>query len=55
MNFSEEAAHNGCGLTLNAISRQSPDVLKNHASLAMPLAFLAMHEAVPGELHLRTE
>ncbi|WAR24119.1 ECM29-like protein [Mya arenaria] len=40
----EEAAHNGCGLTLHAISQQSSDILKRHASLTMPLAFLAMHE-----------
>lgn len=40
----DEAAHNGCGLTLHAISQHSPDVLRRHASLAMPLAFLAMHE-----------
>ncbi|KAL4235658.1 hypothetical protein ACF0H5_004053 [Mactra antiquata] len=40
----EEAAHHGCGLTLHAVSQQSPDILKRHASLAMPLAFLAMHE-----------
>lgn len=46
--FLEEAAHNGCGLTLHAISQQSPDILKSHAALAMPLAFLAMHEALPG-------
>lgn len=44
----EEAAHHGCGLTLNAVSQQSPDILKRHASLAMPLAFLAMHEDTPG-------
>ena len=47
--FSEEAAHHGCGLTLHAISQQSPDILRRHATLAMPLAFLAMHEKKEGK------
>ncbi|MFT7807466.1 proteasome-associated protein ECM29 homolog [Arapaima gigas] len=34
-----------CALTVHAISHYSPDVLKNHAELALPLAFLGMHEA----------
>ena len=46
--ISEEAAHHGCGLTLHAISQQSPDILRRHATLAMPLAFLAMHEKKEG-------
>lgn len=46
--FVDEAAHNGCGLTLHAISQQSPDILKRHATVAMPLAFLAMHESIAG-------
>ena len=33
-----------CGVTLQAISQRSPDVLKRHTALALPLAFLAMHE-----------
>ncbi|KAL3868785.1 hypothetical protein ACJMK2_041546 [Sinanodonta woodiana] len=40
----DEASHNGCGLALHAISQQNPDILHRHAALAMPLAFLAMHE-----------
>ncbi|KAH9523696.1 hypothetical protein Btru_040672 [Bulinus truncatus] len=33
-----------CSVTLHAISEQSPDTLRRHANLAMPLAFFAMHE-----------
>ncbi|KAM4053541.1 proteasome adapter and scaffold protein ECM29 isoform 2-T2 [Anomaloglossus baeobatrachus] len=41
----EEAAYRtGCTLTIHAISRYSPDVLKNHSAMVLPLAFLAMHE-----------
>ena len=36
-----------CVLTLHAISHYSPDVLKGHAGLALPLAFLGMHQ-LPG-------
>ncbi|MEQ2214850.1 hypothetical protein XENOCAPTIV_021913, partial [Xenoophorus captivus] len=36
-----------CALTLHAISHYSPDVLKAHAGVALPLAFLGMHQA-PG-------
>ena len=50
--FVEEAAHQGCGLTLHAISQQSPDTLRRHATLAMPLAFLAMHEKKDGKVFL---
>ncbi|EMP30775.1 Proteasome-associated protein ECM29 like protein [Chelonia mydas] len=38
----------GCALTVHAIGRYSPDVLKNHAKQVLPLAFLGMHE-VPDE------
>jgi len=34
-------------LTVHAISHYSPDVLKGHAVVALPLAFLGMHQA-PG-------
>ncbi|MGH0165168.1 UNVERIFIED_CONTAM: hypothetical protein FKN15_048878 [Acipenser sinensis] len=34
-----------CALTVHAIGHYSPDVLKNHAEQALPLAFLGMHEA----------
>ncbi|KAG2466369.1 ECM29 protein, partial [Polypterus senegalus] len=37
-----------CALTIHAIGHYSPDVLKNHAEQALPLAFLGMHE-VPDE------
>ncbi|XP_064625293.1 proteasome adapter and scaffold protein ECM29-like isoform X2 [Lineus longissimus] len=43
----EESAKKSCGYALNAMSRHAPDILKRHASLALPLAFLAMHEKVP--------
>ncbi|XP_059513619.1 proteasome adapter and scaffold protein ECM29 isoform X7 [Myotis daubentonii] len=33
-----------CALTIHAIGRYSPDVLKNHAKEVLPLAFLGMHE-----------
>ena len=32
-------------LTVHAISHYSPDVLKAHAGVALPLAFLGMHQA----------
>lgn len=51
----EEAAHQGCGLTLHAISLQSPDTLRRHATLAMPLAFLAMHEKKEEKSKVRDE
>uniref|UniRef100_A0A8C9VU15 Ecm29 proteasome adaptor and scaffold n=1 Tax=Scleropages formosus TaxID=113540 RepID=A0A8C9VU15_SCLFO len=38
-----------CALTAHAISNYSPDVLKNHAELALPLAFLGMHEVLDEE------
>ncbi|KAJ7417539.1 proteasome-associated protein ECM29 isoform X2 [Willisornis vidua] len=34
----------GCALTVHAMGRYSPDVLKNHAKHVLPLAFLGMHE-----------
>ncbi|XP_023685449.2 proteasome adapter and scaffold protein ECM29 [Paramormyrops kingsleyae] len=42
----EDATYkSSCALTANAISQYSPDVLKNHGTSALPLAFLGMHEA----------
>ncbi|ELW70579.1 Proteasome-associated protein ECM29 like protein [Tupaia chinensis] len=38
-----------CALTIHAIGRYSPDVLKNHAKEVLPLAFLGMHEIVDEE------
>ncbi|XP_060720500.1 proteasome adapter and scaffold protein ECM29 [Tachysurus vachellii] len=41
----EEAVYkSSCCLTVHAISQYSPDVLKAHASMALPLAFLGMHQ-----------
>ncbi|XP_053321854.1 proteasome adapter and scaffold protein ECM29 [Spea bombifrons] len=44
MEKEEPAYRTGCTLTVHAISRYSPDVLKNHSAVVLPLAFLAMHE-----------
>ncbi|OXB77147.1 UNVERIFIED_CONTAM: hypothetical protein H355_014718 [Colinus virginianus] len=45
----EEAVYRtGCALTVHAMGRYSPDVVKNHAKQVLPLAFLGMHE-VPDE------
>ncbi|KAM4708609.1 proteasome adapter and scaffold protein ECM29 [Discoglossus pictus] len=44
MEKEEPAYRLGCTLTVHAMSRYSPDVLKNHAEVVLPLAFLAMHE-----------
>ncbi|KAK7476082.1 hypothetical protein BaRGS_00032709 [Batillaria attramentaria] len=38
------SAKSACGVTLHAISQHASDQLRRHASLAMPLAFFAMHE-----------
>lgn len=46
--ISEQVYKTACALTVNAIGRYSPDVLKNQAKLVLPLAFLGMHE-VPEE------
>uniref|UniRef100_T1J5P2 TOG domain-containing protein n=1 Tax=Strigamia maritima TaxID=126957 RepID=T1J5P2_STRMM len=43
MEKEEENLRISCGSTLQAIARYSPDVLKEHAAQALPLAFLAMH------------
>ncbi|XP_061108083.1 proteasome adapter and scaffold protein ECM29 isoform X2 [Conger conger] len=40
----EPVYKSSCALTVHAIGHYSPDVLKNHAGLALPLAFLGMHE-----------
>ncbi|XP_040217375.1 proteasome adapter and scaffold protein ECM29 isoform X2 [Rana temporaria] len=45
MEKEEPVYRSGCTLTIHAISRYSPDVLKNHSGFVLPLAFLAMHEA----------
>ncbi|XP_021353886.1 proteasome-associated protein ECM29 homolog [Mizuhopecten yessoensis] len=45
----EESARLACGLTLHSMSLHSPDILKRHATQAMPLAFFAMHEQKPEE------
>lgn len=45
---SEPVYRMGCALTVHAMGRYSPDVVKNHAKHVLPLAFLGMHE-VPDE------
>ncbi|XP_076874647.1 proteasome adapter and scaffold protein ECM29 [Brachyhypopomus gauderio] len=48
----EEAVYkSSCCLTVHAISHYSPDVLKAHASSALPLAFLGMHQQPEGQEH----
>ncbi len=42
--ISDDSVRHACGVTLQAISQRSPDVLKRHSALALPLTFLAMHE-----------
>ena len=37
-------AHHACCVTLHAMARHAPDILRRHANEAMPLAFFAMHE-----------
>ncbi|GFO03251.1 proteasome-associated protein ecm29-like protein [Plakobranchus ocellatus] len=37
-------AHHACSVTLQAMARHAPDILRRHAKDAMPLAFFAMHE-----------
>ncbi|XP_072904697.1 proteasome adapter and scaffold protein ECM29 [Hemitrygon akajei] len=44
----ESIYQSACVLTVSAIGRHSPDIIKQHAALALPLAFLGMHE-IPGE------
>ncbi|KAH0628380.1 hypothetical protein JD844_009459 [Phrynosoma platyrhinos] len=48
MEKEEQIYKMGCALTIHAIGRYSPDVLKNQAKNVLPLAFLGMHE-VPEE------
>lgn len=48
--FSSEPVYKtSCALTVHAIGRYSPDVLKNHAKEVLPLAFLGMHEIADEE------
>uniref|UniRef100_A0A8D2L4I4 Ecm29 proteasome adaptor and scaffold n=1 Tax=Varanus komodoensis TaxID=61221 RepID=A0A8D2L4I4_VARKO len=48
MEKEEQVYKTACALTIHAIGRYSPDVLKNQARHVLPLAFLGMHE-VPEE------
>ncbi|XP_072526756.1 proteasome adapter and scaffold protein ECM29 [Salminus brasiliensis] len=57
----EEAVYkSSCCLTMHSISHYSPDVLKAHAGVALPLAFLGMHQqadeqGVSGDANLWSE
>jgi hypothetical protein len=42
--FLDEAVRLSCEAIIYSINEHSPDVLKAHAALALPLVFLAMHE-----------
>ncbi|XP_069486911.1 proteasome adapter and scaffold protein ECM29 isoform X2 [Ambystoma mexicanum] len=44
MEKEESTYRSACVLTVHAIGRYAPDVLKNHAGLVLPLAYLGMHE-----------
>ena len=44
LQFSDEGLRLACGLTLQAISRYSSDVMKRHAAKALPAVFFAMNE-----------
>ena len=46
---SEDQIHEVCGQALHAINHNNPDVFKRHATLALPLVFLAMHRKREGE------
>lgn len=40
----DEGVRLACGLTLQAMSRYSPDIMKRHTAKALPAVFFAMHE-----------
>nr|XP_032808549.1 proteasome adapter and scaffold protein ECM29 [Petromyzon marinus] len=40
----DASLRSACALVVHAVSQHSPDALKQHAALALPLAFLGMHE-----------
>ena len=42
--ISDESVRQACGHVLLSMAQQSPDAFKRHAAVALPLAFLAMHE-----------
>ncbi|XP_071853904.1 proteasome adapter and scaffold protein ECM29-like [Apostichopus japonicus] len=46
MEKDDSSLHLACGNAIHAMSTYNHDVLKRHAAIAMPLAFLAMHEEV---------
>ncbi|XP_064355758.1 proteasome adapter and scaffold protein ECM29-like isoform X3 [Dromaius novaehollandiae] len=49
MEKDETVYRTGCALTVHAMGRYSPDVMKNHAKQVMPVAFLGMHEVLDEE------
>ena len=42
--FLDESLRVACGLTLQAMTRYSPDVLRRHTSKVLPTVFFAVHE-----------
>ena len=44
MEKEDEASRAAVAWTFQAVNRHNPDVMKDYASCAMPIAFLAMHE-----------
>lgn len=55
LSSTEAVYKSSCCLTLHAISQHSPDVLKAHAGVALPLAFLGMHQQQQEEESTRGE
>jgi len=44
----DETVKQACAAVVQAINEHSPDVLKSHSALILPLVFLAMHDK-PGK------
>ena len=44
---SDDGIRHACAVTLQAITRRSADVTRAHGALALPLAFLGMHQKPP--------
>ncbi|XP_074640240.1 proteasome adapter and scaffold protein ECM29-like [Tubulanus polymorphus] len=40
----DDGVRQACGVALQAMGQHAPDILKRHAAVALPLAFLAMHQ-----------
>lgn len=40
----DESVREACGFTIQAMNQYSPDLLKAHSAMVLPLVFLAMHD-----------